>query len=380
MHGLLRRVPAPSFQTRRVFVAIAPGLEPVLQAELSDLGLTSEARPGGVQLTTDLAGLCAIHRWSRCAGRVTVEVGSCRATSLEELARGVRAMPWRDFVHPFQPIEVRVTTSGTRLHFPATLSKKVATGIADALKGPRIPGDRPPREAADVLLRIEGDRAHLSADASGELLHRRGWRLATAKAPLRENLAAAVLRLAGWGPDEALVDPMCGSGTFAIEAAGIAMGHAPGKGREFAFLRWPSVDKRVWDDPGAWTKPPLGAPRPILAGDRDTGAIDATQQNAKRAGVANRIRVEHASFADLEPPATEGLVVMNPPWGGRIGGQDPIGAYRGIGQVLRERWPGWRVALLTPEARLAGATGLAFAQITQFPSGGTRVGVWAYEP
>jgi putative N6-adenine-specific DNA methylase len=283
----------------------------------------------------------------------------------------VKTMPWKDVVVPNQPLDVKVTTRGSKLRFPSTVKRKVENAIQDSLRGPRLPSGRPPREPARVMCRIEADRAHLAMDASGELMHRRGWRLATAKAPLRENLAAAVILALEWSPEEAFVDPMCGAGTFPIEAAGMSMGHAPGAKRNFGFLDWPSIDKRVWIKHADNVKAgkAQGGP-PIVASDRDIGAITATKDNARRAGVLGRLQIGQSDVLHLEPPAKSGLLVANPPYGSRI---DGTSSYRILGQALKERWSGWRVGLLLPERRLLGQLGLNLEAVCTFSNGGLKV-------
>ncbi len=369
------RKPAPQLKLQ-AFAAVSPGLEDALLDELDELGLHAEAVGGGVTFPADLALIGAIHLHSRLAARVSVTVAKIPARTLDALAAGIRAVDWRPFVHPGQPIEVAFTSRRSHLKHKETVRKKVAIAIADALRGPRLPGPRPPREPVGVGIHLDADRATVTVDASGELLHKRGWRKATGKAPLRENLAAAVLRLARWSPGEPLVDPMCGSGTFAIEAAGIALGHAPGARRTFAFERWPCLDAKAWEQQRARARQTttLDARAPILAADRDDGAVTATRANADRAQVAGRIRVLASRFEDLEPPAPSGLVVMNPPYGERIGGGGGAGrGFRAIGGVLRARWPGWRVAILLPGPQHLGALGLSLEPVTTFSNGGIPV-------
>lgn len=359
----------------KAFAAIAPGLERVLHAELAEIGVSGTVEPGGVAFEATSKNLALVHRNSRLAGRVTVELGGAKAKSLEQLSSGARAMPWKDFVVPGQPIEVKIITEGIQHRFAASFSKKLELAITDALRGPRLPGPRPPREPFRVQCVIQDDKAKLRIDASGDLLHRRGWRLATAKAPLRENLAAAVLLAVGWTPDEPLVDPMCGSGTFAIEAAGLALGHAPGARGKFGFLTWPSFDKRVWI---ALDKHPVARGQaPIVAADRDVGAIRATTENAQRAQVTRRIAIVESDVRDLQAPADHGLVVANPPWGARIERKEP--AWKALGDAMRGNFAGWGLAVLSPDRSLLADLGMQLEPVLTFPSGGTRITLYASE-
>ncbi len=341
--------------------------------ELRDLGLTAKVEEGGVSFQTDARGLYAVNRWSRLAGRIVVRAGVFSASSLEAMAAGIRRIAWRGWVAPHQPLDIAVTLHSSRLRARESVARKVEHAIADALRGPRTEGGRAPRDVARVGVRVVADRAEISIDASGELLHRRGWRLETAEAPIRENLGAAILRLADWVPGEALVDPMCGSGTFSIEAAGIALGLAPGARRSFAFERWPSFDSAVWEQVKRATSPPLDKSAPILTSDREAGAVKAARANATRAGVAGRIALSQLAFEAVVPPAATGLVVLNPPYGARITRNGGSGGIQSIGAVLRSSWRGWRFAILCADPRWIGALGMPSETLAKFSNGGLSV-------
>jgi putative N6-adenine-specific DNA methylase len=349
-------------------VALAPpGLEETLRAELALLGVVGTVEPGGVAFRADWANLAKVNMESRIAMRVVLRVAHVRATSLDALAQAVRKLPWKLFVHPRQPIEVEVAQSGGHLHRKDVVGDKVTLAVGDALRGPRLEGPRPPREPATVLVRLEPGGVQISIDTSGDPLHRRGWRQETAKAPIRENLAAAVLLAAGWAPGEALVDPMCGAGTFLIEAARMAAGAPPSLARTWAWQRFPAAAKiRV---------PELarsGRATRIVGGDRDVGAVRATLGNARRAGVLDRIEVSQGRFEDMHPQGT-GLLVCNPPWGHRIdGGRIPWGRWA---ELLGQRWGGWRTAWVIPETLSARELGWAGTTLLRFESGGQRVRV-----
>jgi putative N6-adenine-specific DNA methylase len=359
----------------RAFAAIAPGLEEALADELVELGCQVEVDAGGVYFKADLQRLYLVHCWSRLAGRITVELGHFRSTNPSHLADCLRRLDVSPFIWPHQPIDVRVTTRGSKLRHRESVSKKARISLQDAARGPRVVKSRGRLSEARVQLRILKDKVSVSVDASGELLHRRGWRKATAKAPIRENLGASVLRVAGWVPGETLVDPMCGSGTFGIEAAQICRGIAPGTERSFAFEQWPVHDMKLWKNVVASARqgvPGEHRPTQILMADRDPGAVKASNSNARRAGVIGAVEIQHSPFASLSPPAGRGLLVVNPPYGERIDvrmGQ----LYNQLGRVLTERWAGWRVGLLVPDLRYLGGLGFPVTEKARFSNGGISI-------
>ncbi|HYI62865.1 MAG TPA: hypothetical protein VEW93_13805 [Acidimicrobiales bacterium] len=340
-------------------VVCVPGLEDVVAAELSALGITN--RPAG-------AGALAARMTDRqlylanvalaSATRVLVEAGEVTARSFAALEDRVAAVDLGPWVAPGVAVRFRISSHRSRL---------VHTGaVEERLR--RVwrlgPAPAPDVEAALVVVRIDRDRFSFRVDSSGAPLHHRGWRGPAAKAPLRETVAAAVLTASGWQPGQPLVDPFCGSGTLPIEAGRRAAGLAPGGSRSFAFTRWPSFAPGTWASVQAAARPPDDPPTPVaplVARDRDAGAVAATAENAERAGVASLVTVEHGAVSAAAPPecADPGWIVANPPWGGRLqGGGDLRDLYARLGQVARERFPGWGVALLMADPRLAAATGL----------------------
>ncbi|MCS6910799.1 MAG: methyltransferase, partial [Anaerolineales bacterium] len=229
-----------------------------------------------------------------------------------------------------------------------------------------------------IVIRLVHDVCTISLDSSGELLHRRGYRLATAKAPLRETLAAGVLLASGWTPDRPLLDPFCGSGTLPIEAALLALAIAPGYARDFAFRYWPGYDAALFDSLRAQSHAPAPVALRISGSDRDAGAIEAARANAERAGVAASVEFVQRSVSAITPPADSGWVVTNPPYGLRVSqNRDLRDLYAAFGKVLRERFRGWQVAFLCPDAALARHTGLAFSgPPLSFVHGGLTVKLW----
>jgi putative N6-adenine-specific DNA methylase len=222
------------------------------------------------------------------------------------------------------------------------------------------------------------DICTISIDSSGETLHRRGYRLATAKAPVRETLAAAILLASGWKADAPLLDPFCGSGTIPIEAAMLACRLAPGRSRGFAFMNWPGYDQQVWESLLAEADTAVRAETPglpvILGSDRDAGAVQNAQENARRAGVLRQIDFSCRAISAIEPPAGPGWVVTNPPYGVRMSAnRDLRNLYAQFGKVLRDKCNGWRLAMLSSDPQLIANTGLDFESDLALVNGGVAV-------
>jgi putative N6-adenine-specific DNA methylase len=359
------------------FAVAAPGLEPLVATELQALGTehpltVEEFEPGGVGFRTDHAGLYATNLQLRVASRVLVRVGSFHAAAFHELERHARQLPWTRFIRKGQAVAFRVTSRKSRLYHQEAIAERLLTAAAADGMGPAGMEDG----AQEFVVRLFRDQCTVSADASGELLHRRGYRLDSAKAPLRETLAAAMLAGAGWSGQAPLVDPMCGSGTIPIEAAMLARRIPPGVGRSFAFERWPEFDARAWSavrDLARQQIRPTG-PVPILGSDRDAGAVQAAAGNAERAGVAADIEWRRAAISAIEPPGAPGWIVTNPPYGVRVGERKRLrDLYAQLGNVLRARCSGWEVAILTAHAELERQIGLPLQKAFDTTNGGIRV-------
>jgi putative N6-adenine-specific DNA methylase len=264
-----------------------------------------------------------------------------------------------------------VTSRKSRLYHQDAVAERLMRAVGSRVGAP-VEGDAP----QELVVRLFRDKCTVSADASGELLHRRGYRLAGAKAPLRETLAAAMLAAAGWDGTTPLVDPMCGSGTIPIEAALLARRIPPGLGRGFAFEHWPEFDPDAWEAVRAAARRRMlpHAPVPIAGSDRDAGAIAAAAANAERAGVAEDLQWRRAAISSIEPPDGTGWIVTNPPYGHRVGERQRLrDLFAQLGNVLRRRCPGWQVALLSAHAELDRQTGLALAPAFETANGGIRV-------
>ena len=389
------------------FAVSPPGLEALVAHELRVLGIagaTPRTVTGGVECRVDAEGLAALLLHLRVASGVLVRLAQFRATAFHELERAARKVEWGRVLPDGAPFQLRVTCRKSRLYHSDAVAERVAAAIVRAVPGAvwagsaeddeaADPGDvespagpptaaeraaegEPPRPPQRFVVRVDHDRCTVSADAAGTLLHRRGYRRAVAKAPLRENLAAAMLLGAAWDPATPLVDPMCGSGTIAIEAALLARCIAPGLARDFAAEAWPVIPAtafaRMREAARARILPRAAVP--IVAGDRDAGAIAAARANAERAGVLADIDFRVATVSALHPPDGTGLVLANPPYGIRVGETAPLrDLFARLGQVLRARCLGWRVALLSADRSLDAQLRLAWTDRFTTRNGGIAV-------
>jgi putative N6-adenine-specific DNA methylase len=366
------------------FAAVAPGLEPFALDEARRLGLPAELDPGGGGLAWrgDLRSVLLANAGLRIASRVVVRLATFEARSFAELERHARQIGWGRVVRAGDAVRFRVTCKKSRLYHSDAVAQRLADAVTRAVAGVRADQasaadeEQSEEEGQLFVVRLLRDRCTVSADASGELLHRRGYRQATAKAPLRETLAAALLAASGWDASAPLVDPLCGSGTIPIEGALFARGIAPGAGRSFVVERWPGVPREL----GALVRKELAArrrdgPLPTIAGsDRDAGAIAGATANAQRAGVAEDVlfAVQPLSAAALEGP--RGWVVTNPPYGVRVGDAERVrDLWAQLGKVLRARAAGWKVAILSPDPALERQLGIPLHVAARTSNGGIPV-------
>jgi len=357
-----------------LFLAAPPGLEPLLLAEARERGF-AEARtaPGGVVVAGGLAEAMRANLMLRGAGRVLLRVAEFRALHPAQLDKRARRVDWAALLRPDVPVKVEATSRRSRIWHAGAAADRVAKAIRDGAGAAAGATG-----ALRVLVRLDDDLCTISLDTSGEPLHRRGAKRDVGAAPLRETLAALILRAAAWTPGTPLLDPMCGSGTLPIEAAEIVAGLAPGRARAFAFERLAGFDPEAWAALRAAAVPaaPPADPPAILGGDRDAEVLAGARANAERAGVAPLVRFVRRAAGEAEPPeGPPGLVVVNPPYGARLGERDALRAlHAGLGRALLDRFSGWRVALLTSEPGLARATGLPFAPPgPPFPHGPLKV-------
>ena len=366
------------------FVITAPGLEPLAVAELQALGVTdARVTEGGATFSATRRSLYEANLHLRTASRIVVRAAEFGARSFHELERLARTVPWGTFIAPNLGVALRVTCRKSRLYHSDAVAERVAGAITSRLASVRVAddeGDESESETQLVLVRFFHDRCTISIDTSGPLLHLRGYRQAVAKAPMRETLAAATLIASGWRGDAPLLDPMCGSGTIPIEGAMIARRMAPGLGRRFAFERWADFDEQTWKSVVDAARSAIlpASPVRILASDRDAGAVQAATENAARAGVANDIELSVRALSAIEPPAERGWLVSNAPYGVRVGERERLrNLYAQLGNVIRAKCPGWRVALVTAAPELERQLRLRLSSVLQTSNGGIKVRVVA---
>jgi putative N6-adenine-specific DNA methylase len=386
---------------RDCYAVVAPGLELLAAAELRSIGIEPVVRgaagavgvagaagePGGVAFRATDTELFDANLRLRTASRVIVRIAEFRATAFHELERLARGVRWDEFVAPGGAARLRVTCRKSRLYHSDGVAERVAGAIARRVSGATIAGAA--READDdsepgvsappaqlFVVRFANDFCTISVDSSGELLHRRGYRLATAKAPLRETLAAAMLQAVGYDGSVPLMDPMCGAGTIAIEAALIARRIAPGVSREFACEHWPGAPVRQFAEHRAAARAEAlpRAASPIIASDRDAGGAAATLANAERADVAADIEIRRGALSGIVPPPGRGLLLTNPPYGARVSaGSEVRNLYAQLGNVARAKCAGWTIAFLSADRAMEAQLKLPLSEALRFRNGGIPV-------
>jgi len=375
------------------FVAVAPPeLAPLCLAEMDALGFTGhEQSPAGVELQGRFTDIYRANLWLRTAGRVLWRVHGFRAGVLEELFYKASVAPWELWLNPRIPLVVEARVERSRIRHEGEVERALLKAVAQRFRylkiappaeGPKGPG-RPegPQEGGDrqrILVRLESNRVLISLDSTGEHLHRRGYRLEHTGAPLRETLAAGLLLKAGWDGDSPLVDGMCGAGTLAIEGALLGSSLPPGGLRSFLFEKWPAFQDKTWNYLLKKAREKSGGKpcAPVVGVDRDPAAVETARANGRRAGVKGSIRWKCMDFLDFRPfeeGLKPGLVILNPPYGGRLpGGRE---TYHRVGAHLREHFRGWRTAVLAPDRGCAMALGLRPVRFWSVDHGGLRVAV-----
>jgi putative N6-adenine-specific DNA methylase len=375
----------------QLYSITAPGLERITAAELGALGMPprGESR-GGVAWRGTMHDLYRANLWLRTATRVLVRVSSFHADSFAELERRAAQVPWGRFVRARDHVRFRVTCHKSALYHSGAVAERLGRSVsavtgcaAPSVAGAGAAVDTSDDDSDDVattgvqlfVVRVDHDVVTISADSSGVLLHKRGYRQASAKAPIRETLAAAMLLSSGWTAGQPLLDPMCGSGTIANEAALLARKIPPGLHREFRFERWPGFDQSAWEGMRDEASSAMvgNAPASIVAADRDAGACVAATSNAARAGVDGDVQVVQRALAASEPAGTlPGWVITNPPYGVRVG-TDVRNLYAKLGMLMRTSFASWRIGIITASPELERQLKIPLERMFEARNGGIPV-------
>jgi putative N6-adenine-specific DNA methylase len=341
------------------FFAPCPrGLESLLIEELNAVGATaSRDAHGGVAFTGDWATCYRANLHSRLATRILWRIAEAPYASEEAIYHLALDQPWERYFSASRTFRVQTTARHAPLKSLDFVTLRVKDALCDRFRAQR--GERPNVETREPDVRIQvylSDRqCMLYLDTSGAPLWQRGLRHANVEAPLKENLAAGILLLSGWQPGMPLFDPMCGSGTFLLEAACMALSRPPGLERtRFGFEALQSYQREVWQDirNAALARVEESRFLNLWASDIDPRAVRATRKNLKDAGLEGAANVTEGDFLEAVAPAESGILVANPPYGERMGELDRLAAcYPAMSAVLKHRFPGWRAFFLTADAR-----------------------------
>ncbi|GAB4157947.1 MAG: THUMP domain-containing protein [Cyanobacteria bacterium J069] len=351
------------------FATVARGLEPLAAQELAQLG-ASAVEPGfcGVAFAGDRSLLYRVNLWARLPFRILMKLHEFPCQDAEDLYRGIQTIDWSQYLTPDLTLAVNATGKSEQLNHTHFTALQVKNAIVDQQQD-RL-GDRsdvnPQSPDVQISIHLERDVCTVSLDSSGKSLHRRGYRPAVGAAPLKESLAAALIQLSGWQPEQMFYDPLCGSGTLPLEASLQALNIAPGLFREqFGFETWLDADLPLLETliQTAEASQRDSLPAPIWGSDRDEAVIEQAIANATHCGVVNHVYFAAIDLEDVAAPADSGVLFCNPPYGERLGRDSDLGAfYKQLGNVLKQRFKGWTAFVLSGNKELAQSIGLKSSQ------------------
>jgi len=364
-----------SKQHETFFAPCPRGLEVVLRAELEQLNAQDVTiLPGGVSFTGPFALCYAVNLHSRIASRVLWRVFHGTYRDEHDIFQAAQVLPWQTWFSVHRTIKVKVSAQQCPLPSLDFVTLRIKDAICDRFR--MAVGSRPDVAARQPDIRIDAflnrQTVTLYLDTSGEALFKRGLRTAVTEAPVRENLAAGILRLVDWNARQPLLDPMCGSGTFLLEAALIARNIPPGLGRRFAFEKLSNFNIREWRAlcENARAQQRANATCAIYGSDLNEAALQTTRTNLKAAGLIDAVALKQADILDIKPPAREGILVTNPPYGVRLSAKEQLAAfYPRLGDSFKRHFPGWCAYLFTADLRLPKLIGLAASRRTPLFNG-----------
>jgi len=351
-------------EKRACFASTAKGVEEVLRDEIAALGMdVLSLEKGGVSFSADLADIYRANLHLRTASRILLPLREFPCDGPDSLYEGVYAIFWEDFLTSGMTLAVDCNLRDSTLTHSRFVSLKAKDAIVDRIRE-RF-GQRPNVDVRNPDLRvnvhIKSDRCTVSLDTSGDKLHQRGYRLDTLEAPLRETLAAALVLLTGWDGSVPLIDPMCGSGTIAVEGGMIAANRAPGLDRPFAFQRWPDFDSALWRRILEEAASNVRSDLPVTVYGRDVSpkAVSIAKRNAAKAGISTITTFRVENFVMSSPPSSQGILLFNPPYGQRLGDEQALKSlYRKIGDTLKQRYKNHTAYILAGNLDLAKHIGL----------------------
>ena len=375
---------------RGIFVVTAPGLEQVAAREIAELGMRGVVEAGGVAVVGGEREILLLNLHLRSASRVLMRIAAFRARTFFELERHAAKVDWRACLPVGHSVRLNVTSRKSRLYHQRAIEERLLRAIdAPANASGAVDPEAEGEGEQLFVVRFVRDECVISADTSGTLLHRRGYRQALGRAPLRETLAAAMLLASGWDGRTPLLDPLCGSGTIPIEAALMARRIPPGlaspgfEPRDFAVTDWPGFDQMLLEREVTRAREAIlpKASVPVTGADRDAGVIEAARANAARAGVADDVGFQVRPLSAAEPGGGGGWVVTNPPYGVRVGRPRPLrDLYAALGRVASAVAAGGRLVMLSADPALEGQLGIPMEDVLHTRNGGIAVRVVAGRP
>ncbi len=372
--------------TAHFFAPCPRGLEAVLAQELGALEASAiKAADGGVHFAGPFALAYRANLESRIASRILWQVANVSYKTEDDIYKATLGLPWQQWFDVGQTIRVNLSAVRSPLKSLDFTTLRIKDAVCDAFRAKG--GARPSvnTQAPDVRIHafLTAERLTLYLDTSGEPLFKRGYRTVTGEAPLRENLAAGIVKLSGWDTREALLDPMCGSGTLLIEAALIALNIAPGARRRFAFEKLKNFDAREWENAKRAAASRESAPAdlpPIFGADLYGDELKSARENIAATGLADRIQLKQANVLELPAPASSGVIVTNPPYGVRLSGEDELSEfYPQLGNALKQRFAGWRAYILTGDPQLPKLIRLAASKRTVLFNGALECRLLEYK-
>ena len=369
------------------FFATCPrGLERLLADELTSFGATDvRTTDGGVGFAGDWALNYRANLQSRLASRILWRVKEpTRFRTEDDVYQAAYALPWTKWFDVSCTILVKVTAIKCPLKSLEFITLKIKDAVCDKF---RMEKDvRPSVAKLDPDMRIhaffEGEQFTLYLDTSGDALYKRGVRIHTNIAPLRENLAAGILKMTGWKPGIPLFDPMCGSGTFLIEAAQISLNIQPGVARNFAFEKLKNFDAKLWN---SMREAAIAAQLPVIelplyGSDLYGDALKAAHQNLEEAGIRETVDLKQCNALEASPPEAEGVLIANLPYGERMGDEDELAElYPQLGNVLKQKFGGWNVYLFTADLRITKLMRLSPSKRTPLYNGAIECRLFEYK-